>query len=59
MSRQTRALSYLRAAMLIIALALPLISISETGYIPTEHLNKYGHPYPPVINESGYPGARK
>src|SRR4051812_39177375 len=40
-------------------LNLPLISISETGYIPTEHLNKYGHPYPPVTNESGYPGARK
>jgi plastocyanin len=40
-------------------LALPLISISETGYIPTEHLNKYGHRYPPVINDSSYPGARK
>lgn len=27
-------------------LALPLISISETGYIPAPHLNKYGKPYP-------------
>jgi plastocyanin len=40
-------------------LTLPLISISETGYIPAQHLNKYGHPYPPVPNDSGYPGARK
>jgi len=31
MSRQTRALSYLRAAMLIIALALPLISLVLLG----------------------------
>jgi plastocyanin len=40
-------------------LTLPLISISETGYIPTQHLNKYGHPYPPVPSDGGYPGARK
>jgi plastocyanin len=40
-------------------LTLPLISISETGYIPTQHLNKYGKPYPPVVNDSAYPGARK
>jgi plastocyanin len=40
-------------------LVLPLISISETGYIPTPHLNKYGHPYPPVPSDGGYPGARK
>ena len=40
-------------------LMLPLISISETGYIPQPHLNKYGRSYPPVPNESGYPGARK
>jgi plastocyanin len=40
-------------------LALPLISLSETGYIPTPHLNKYGHPYPPVPNDGAYPGARK
>ena len=29
-------------------LALPLISISETGFIPAPHLNKYGKDYPPV-----------
>lgn len=40
-------------------LTLPLISISETGYIPAPHLNKYGHHYPPVPNDGAYPGARK
>jgi plastocyanin len=40
-------------------LALPLISISETGYIPTPHMNKYGKPYPPVSNDATYPGAQK
>jgi len=39
-------------------LALPLISISETGYLPAPHLNKYGKPYPPVANESTYPGVK-
>ena len=32
-------------------LTLPLISISETGYIPAPHLDKHGKPYPP---QSGY-----
>jgi plastocyanin len=32
-------------------LVLPLISISETGYIPAPHLDKHGKPYPP---QSGY-----
>lgn len=32
-------------------LSLPLISISETGYIPAPHLDKHGKPYPP---NSGY-----
>jgi len=40
-------------------LALPLISISETGYIPPAHFNKYGKPYPPVSDDSTYPGAPK
>jgi plastocyanin len=35
----------------------PLISISETGFIPTEHLNKYGKEYPPAPTDSAYPGA--
>ena len=38
-------------------LALPLISISETGFIPAPHLNKYGKQYPPAANEGTYPGA--
>ena len=32
-------------------LTLPLISISETGYIPAPHLDKHGKPYPP---QGGY-----
>jgi plastocyanin len=40
-------------------LTLPLISISETGYIPSPHVNKYGKPYPPVPNDGTYPGAQK
>lgn len=32
-------------------LTLPLISISETGYIPSPHLDKHGKPYPP---QDGY-----
>jgi plastocyanin len=40
-------------------LVLPLISITETGYIPTPHLNKYGKPYPPLPNDGTYPGAQK
>lgn len=40
-------------------LRLPLISISETGYIPAPHLNKYGQQYPPLPNDGTYPGAQK
>ena len=40
-------------------LALPLISISETGYIPAPHLNKYGREYPPVPHDGTYPGTAK
>lgn len=40
-------------------LALPLISISETGFIPSPHLNKYGQEYPPVIEGDVYPGTSK
>ena len=38
-------------------LALPLISITETGFIPAPHLNKYGKDYPPLANDGTYPGA--
>jgi len=37
-------------------LTLPLISISETGYIPSPHLDKHGKPYPPG---PGYGGGDK
>jgi len=41
-------------------LALPLIPITETGWIATPHRNKYGQPYPPVASDgSTYPGAGK
>jgi plastocyanin len=39
--------------------ALPLISISETGFIPAPHTNKYGKEYPPAGSEGTYPGAPK
>jgi hypothetical protein len=38
---------------------LPLISISETGYVQVPHKNKYGAPYPSVPNGGTYPGAPK
>jgi plastocyanin len=40
-------------------MALPLISISETGFIPAPHVNKYGRDYPPAGSEGTYPGAPK
>jgi plastocyanin len=40
-------------------LSLPLISISETGFIPAPHFNKYGKEYPPAANDGTYPGAPK
>jgi len=40
-------------------LTLPLISISETGFIAAPHMNKYGEEYPPVNEGDKYPGAPK
>ncbi len=40
-------------------LTLPLISISETGFVPGSHLNKYGQQYTPVPGGDTYPGAPK
>jgi plastocyanin len=48
-----------RIAVPAAGLTLPLISISETGYIPAPHMNKFGRPYPPLPNDSTYPGAQK
>jgi len=40
-------------------LTLPLISISETGFIAAPHLNKYGHEYPPSGSGDTYPGTHQ
>ena len=37
----------------------PAISISESGYLPIPHKNKYGKEYPPNSEGSMYPGAKK
>ena len=39
--------------------SIPVMSISESGYLPLPHKNKYGKDYPPVTEDSFYPGARK
>jgi plastocyanin len=40
-------------------LDLPPLAISETGYLPAPHSNKYGQPYPKVNDENQvYPGVR-
>jgi plastocyanin len=38
-------------------LVLPLISISETGYIPAPHVDKHGEPYPQPPRNSTYSGG--
>lgn len=38
-------------------LALPLISISETGFTPADHLDKHGKPYPKGPAEGIYKGG--
>lgn len=37
---------------------VPPITISETGYVQAPHMNKYGHDYPPVPEDSGVYPAR-
>jgi plastocyanin len=41
------------------ALALPPFEISESGYLPLPHQNKYGREYPPAEDSPLYPGAKK
>ncbi len=41
------------------AVVIPPISISEAGYLPIPHKNKYGKDYPKKIEDTLYPGARK
>jgi hypothetical protein len=38
-------------------LALPLISISETGFAPEQHLDKHGKPYAPA--DAMYNGSQQ
>lgn len=41
-------------------LSLPPISLSESGFLPIPHLNKFGHEYSQAPDEGGvYPAARK
>jgi plastocyanin len=40
--------------------ALPPVEISEAGYLPMQHKNKYGREYPPLPDDhSVYPAVRK
>ena len=42
------------------AVTLPPITISESGYLPIPHKNKYGRDYPPAPDEGGmYPSVKK
>lgn len=38
-------------------LTLPLISITETGFVPTQHLDKHGMPYPKPPSDGTYMGG--
>ncbi len=41
------------------AVRLPEIAVSEAGYVPGPHKNKYGRDYPPEADSETYiPGAR-
>jgi hypothetical protein len=36
------------------------LSISESGYLPVQHKNKYDKDYPPVVEDQpAYPGAKR
>ena len=40
-------------------ITLPPITISESGYLPIPHRNKYGHEYPPAPDDGGLYPVRK
>jgi plastocyanin len=49
-----------RIAVEAARLELPGLTISESGYLPAPHRNKFGKDYPPVIEQQpAYPGASK
>jgi len=37
----------------------PLLTVSETGYVMTPHVNKYGKEYPPAEDMLGYPAPKR
>ena len=37
---------------------LPVISVSESGYLQLPHKNKFGNDYPPVADSAGYVGTK-
>jgi plastocyanin len=39
-------------------LQLPVISVSESGYLQLPHKNKFGKDYPPVTDSGGYVGTK-
>jgi len=39
-------------------LDLPVIAVSESGYLQLPHKNKYGKDYPPAVDGVGYPGEK-
>jgi len=39
-------------------LDLPMISVSESGYLQLPHKNKYGKDYPPASDSGGYVGTK-
>jgi len=48
-----------RISVTTVALALPAVPISESGYLQTPHKNKYGKDYPPVRDDHAvYPGVK-
>jgi plastocyanin len=49
-----------RVAVAADSVTLPPIAISESGYLPIPHNNKYGHEYMPEPDDNGvYPAVRK
>jgi plastocyanin len=56
---QPDTLKFLEHAITVPAdgLNLPLISITETGFVPRDHLDKHGKPYPKDSPEGNYVGG--
>ena len=52
------ALTGTRSSNWMVMLQLPLVSVSESGYLEFPHKNKYGKEYPPDSDPSGYLGAK-